>query len=136
MVGRTGSVEGSPRTLSLPDGELGPAFRAASQAALAAWSDDATLSRTVSVPWGESSGAATVSGYVGEFVAHGWDLATALGLLSEADPALAEAALRSYDGRLSPQRRGGATPFGPVVDPADDAGPTERLANYLGRRSR
>jgi hypothetical protein len=27
-------------------------------------------------------------------------------------------------------------PFDPPVEPAEDAGPTERLANWLGRRSR
>lgn len=142
VVAETGSIDGSPRTLSLPDdgrvaGSVAAAFRDASTRAQRAWSDDATLTAGYRLPWGTVPGFAAVAGYVAENVAHGWDLAVATGQPSEADPALTELALRSYDGRLPDEIRGTpGVPFGPRVEPAPDARPTERLANFLGRRSR
>lgn len=136
VVAETGSVEGTPRSVPLPEGDLGTAFRAAAARVQAAWADDARLASVYALPWGQETGAAAVLGYVGEHVTHGWDLATALGLPSEADAELAEVARRSYDGRVHPEPRGGFVPFGSVVEPDPAAGPTERLANYLGRRSR
>lgn len=141
VVAETGSIESSPRTLPLPDvgGVAGAsaAFRDATARAQRAWSPDATLTAGYQLPWGTVPGFAAVAGYVAENVAHGWDLAVATGQPSEADPALAELALRSYDGRLPDEIRGTpGVPFGPRVEPAPDAGPTERLANFLGRNSR
>ncbi|MEO7442262.1 MAG: TIGR03086 family metal-binding protein, partial [Acidimicrobiales bacterium] len=41
----------------------------------AAWSDGASLSRVVILPWSEESGAGTLAGYLNEVTVHTWDLA-------------------------------------------------------------
>ena len=66
---------------------------------------------------------------------HGWDLAVATGQPSEADPALVEAVAGITRAFIPAEQRGGAVPFGPVVEPRPEAGPTERLANWSGRPS-
>ncbi|GMA41450.1 hypothetical protein GCM10025883_34950 [Mobilicoccus caccae] len=73
-----------------------------------------------------------------EVLAHGWDLATAAGLPAEAPAEIAEAGLAAARATLPAEPRGMANgvPFDAVVEPAADAGPTERLANWLGRVSR
>jgi uncharacterized protein (TIGR03086 family) len=44
-----------------------------------AWSDDATLSHTVVLPWATMSGAAVLAMYVSEITTHTWDVAIATG---------------------------------------------------------
>ena len=53
---------------------------------------------------------------------------------ADADPALAEATLGIMKITLPESPREGF-PFGPPVAPAPDAGPTERLVNWVGRAS-
>lgn len=139
VVAETGSIEGSPTSLPLPEdgATVAAAFRAAAARTQRAWSGDDALTASYQLPWGTVPGFAAVAGYVAENVAHGWDLAVATGQPAEADPALAELALRSYQGMLPDEvRLLPEVPFGPRVEPAADAGPTERLANFLGRSSR
>jgi uncharacterized protein (TIGR03086 family) len=100
----------------------------------AVWGDDALLDRPVTVPWGTVPGRAAMWGYVNEALVHGWDLAVATGQDAEADPDLAEAALAGAQAKIPADRRGGPIPFADVVEPASDAGPTERLANWSGHR--
>lgn len=101
------------------------------------WSDDTKLTETVHVPWGEVPGAGALWGYVNETFTHGWDLATATGQHSEADPAMVEPTLAVAAQFIPAEIRGDDNvPFGPVVESAADAGPTERLANWNGRPSR
>ena len=99
------------------------------------WKSDELLDATRIVPWGEVTGRAAVWGYVNETLVHGWDLAVATGQHPEADPDLAEAALAGAQDKIPAEHRGGPVPFGPVVEPAPDAGPTERLANWSGHRA-
>lgn len=100
------------------------------------WSDDAKLSALVQVPWGEVPGAGALWGYVNETLVHGWDLAVATGQESEPDPTLAEAAIVVAQQFIPAEIRTDDTvPFGPVVEPRPEAGPTERLANWSGRSS-
>jgi hypothetical protein len=53
----------------------------------------------------------------------------------EADPALVAPAYATMQRALPATGREGF-PFDPPVEPAPDAGPTERLANWTGRASR
>lgn len=119
----------------LPD-DLAGGYRDRIRAARAAWADDATLTRTVRVPWGEVPGVLALGGYLTETLTHGWDLARATGQPSEAAPELAERALVAARHAVPEEPRGGHIPFGPPVAAASDAGPTERLANWLGRSAR
>jgi len=107
-------------------------YRAAADKTLALWSDDALLDRMLTAPWGTVPGRATVWGYLNETLVHGWDLAVATGQDPETDPDLAEVVLAAVQRFVPAEPRGGPVPFGPVVEPHADAGPTERLANWSG----
>ncbi|WP_232661688.1 TIGR03086 family metal-binding protein [Pseudonocardia sp. TRM90224] len=134
VIGEGGDFTSIPvlRT-GIPDAELATAYGAAAEKTLAVWSDDAVLDRPVTVPWGTVPGRASLWGYLNETLVHGWDLAVATGQPAEADPALAEAVLQVAGTLLPAERRGGPVPFEAPVAPRDDAGPTERLANWSGR---
>lgn len=97
-----------------------------------AWAADDRVDAMVAAPWGEVSGRDAVWGFVNETVVHGWDIAVATEQDPEAPTDLVEPVLaRAHD--LIP-----ATPrkpsYGRVVQPRPRAGPTERLANWLGHR--
>ena len=94
---------------------------------------DAVLDRIVRMPFGEVPVRAALWVMLNETLVHGWDLAVATGQDPEADPRLATAALEAIRSFLPAEPRGGEVPFGPVVEPAPDAGPTERLVNWSGR---
>ncbi|GAB3307954.1 TIGR03086 family protein [Epidermidibacterium keratini] len=134
-IGESGDIGDAPSELPLPEGDLAAAFRSAAADAAAAWRDDERLTATVTPPFGTMPGAAALGGYISEHVTHGWDLATATGQNAEADPALAAVAMGAMEKALPDGPREGL-PFAPAVEPAADAGPTERLANWTGRRSR
>ncbi|MFT4393817.1 TIGR03086 family metal-binding protein [Gordonia lacunae] len=141
-------VATAQRALALAEGAdvrtmptIAEQYDAATYAALVesaheSWADDASLSRTVRVPWGEVPGAAALWGYVNETLVHGWDLAVSTGQPAEADPEIAEATLAVAQ-QFIPRaiRTDPNVPFGVVVEPRPGAGPTERLANWTGRQS-
>lgn len=102
--------------------------------ASAAWADDASLATIVEAPFGRVPAAVMISAFVGETLTHGWDLAVATGQDAEADADLAEGALAGAQRVLAGGRE--ELPFDEPVPPAAAAGPTERLANFMGRRSR
>lgn len=132
-----GNVDELPRRLPLPDGALGSGFRKAATEGYQAWADDSLLTTIVHPPWGAVPGAAAIGGYVNEHLTHGWDLAVATGQDPEADPELAEPVLAMAQRAIPDVQRGTEhMPFGPVIESAADAGPTEQLANWLGRVSR
>lgn len=130
-----GDVNHLPREIPVPD-HPADAFRAASVETTTAWADDATLTRVVTRPYGEVPGAAAVVDFTNEMVVHGWDLATATGQPADTLDDLAAALFPIVQKVIAAERRGGFVPFETVVEPALDAGPTERLANFLGRSSR
>lgn len=102
------------------------------------WTDD-LLDTPIQLGWGPVLPGRSVSGiYLMEVLAHGWDLATATGQNAEAPQEIAETALSFVQVALPKSPRGmeNGVPFGPVVESAPDAGPTERLANWTGRVSR
>ncbi|WP_430330710.1 TIGR03086 family metal-binding protein [Rhodococcus sp. ACT016] len=128
---------GDPATVPLVRDDVGDdpagAYRIAAEKMWIVWGDDALLDLTVTAPWGRVPGRAAVWAYLNETLVHGWDLATATGQPAEADSALAEAALAVARRAIPASPRGGRVPFSAVVEPAEGAGPTERLANWSGR---
>jgi uncharacterized protein (TIGR03086 family) len=128
---------GSPFTMpfqvpSAPD--YPAAFAEARERMWAVWSDDALLDREMTVPWGTVPGRGALWGYVNETLVHGWDLAVATGQPSEADAGVAGEMLAVARRLIPDEGRGGDYPFAPAVQPEPGAGPTERLANWSGRR--
>lgn len=93
------------------------------------WTAEA-LDREVTVPWGRAPGRTALWGYVNELLVHTWDVAVATGQPCEAPAAAVEPALAVARMLIPAEREG--FPFAPPVEPAADAGPTERLANWSG----
>jgi uncharacterized protein (TIGR03086 family) len=116
----------------IPDAELAATHLDAVRETLAVWSDPAVLDRPVTAPWGTVPGRAALAVWVKEPLVHGWDVAVALGLPSEAPAAVAEAAVADMARFLPADRRGEGVPFAAPVPVAAGAGPTERLAAWLG----
>lgn len=116
----------------IPDDRLAAAYAQAARELWTIWDDDTVLTATLHAPWGDVPGAETMRGYLNETLVHGWDLATATGQDPEADPELVEPVLAVAERLIPAEPRGDQ--FGPAVEPAEGAGPTERLANWSGRK--
>lgn len=123
-----------PSIQVLPDDVVG-AYRERVEQGRQAWTDPASLGRVVEAPFGRVPGAVVLGVYLAENLTHGWDLARATDQDPEADPALVGPAYATMLRALPAEGRDGF-PFGPPVEPAAEAGPTERLANWSGRTSR
>jgi uncharacterized protein (TIGR03086 family) len=135
VMGAGRPAESVPPSIgALPDDVVG-AYLTRVEQGRRAWADPASLDRLVEAPFGHVPGAVVLGAYLAENLAHGWDLATATGQDPEADPALVAPAYATMQRALPASGREGF-PFDPPVEPAADAGPTERLANWLGRPSR
>jgi uncharacterized protein (TIGR03086 family) len=115
----------------------------------AAWTDDAVLTRTMRLPWAESSGAGMLVSYLSEITVHTWDLATATGQRPAWDPevlGLAYDASRFMPGQgrtamfqavkatMPPELRDAPDPFADAVPVPDDAPLIDRLVAWNGRR--
>jgi len=115
-------------------------LRKAASEASAAWADEAALSSTFTMPWGEEyDGATLVAMYVAELAGHSWDLAYATGQLERLDPSLGLPALEGARAMIKPRYRdmgGPGVPFGPEVTPPPGADDWERLAAFMGRDPR
>jgi len=94
--------------------------------------DDAVLTVEVTGPGGVQPGAEFLRLFTGEFLVHGWDVASVTGQDEEAPAAVAERALAYAHEHISAQGRNPKA-FGPVVEAPSGAGPTRRLAAWLGR---
>jgi uncharacterized protein (TIGR03086 family) len=106
-------------------------YRSALDSTLA---DDAVLSQICKLPFGTMPGSAAIGGFIGELTTHGWDLATAIGRTDLLNDRLAEACLPMVRQFLPAEPRGGAIPFGPVVDVPADAPAYSQLAGWMGRK--
>lgn len=115
-------------------------LRLAGKEAEVAWSDDARLAATVTMPWGETyTGATLVDMYLAELATHAWDLAAATRQLDRLDTELATTALDGAHAMLKPEYRnlpGKGSPFGSEVEAPMDATEWERLAAFMGRQPR
>ncbi|MFG2287947.1 TIGR03086 family metal-binding protein [Streptomyces sp. NPDC048595] len=127
-------AEGDPRTDHTAD-HLGDdhiaAFEDSARAALAAFTGSGMLHRHYGPH--DAPGAMIVQQVVVELLAHGWDLATALGAPTGLAPEVAEetlaAAHRIYG--AAPRTEGGS--FAPERPAAPGATAADRLAAFLGR---
>jgi uncharacterized protein (TIGR03086 family) len=103
--------------------------------ALAAFGSAGALERTVTLPFGEFSGAALMGLAATDQFTHGWDLARAIGHHTDLDPELAGELLTRARTEIPGAYRGpgGTTLFGPIVEAPAGACPADRLAAFLGR---
>jgi uncharacterized protein (TIGR03086 family) len=102
---------------------------------LAALEDDGLFDRQVTVgPAGTFPGKVAVAMHLVDSVAHGWDIAKALGLPYDPDPEAVAEALRVAE-RIpaDPAARSAGGAFGPVVETSTTATPLEVFLALLGR---
>ncbi|MGH3631058.1 MAG: TIGR03086 family metal-binding protein [Sciscionella sp.] len=97
------------------------------------WSEEASLDREVTVPWGTGPGRIAIAGYTMEMLTHAWDLAAAVGRQDDLDSELGASGLAMAQQYVPEEPRGGPVQFGPVVAVGEDADPYSRLAGWLGR---
>ncbi|WP_164983812.1 TIGR03086 family metal-binding protein [Cellulomonas endophytica] len=92
------------------------------------------LDGQVVVSQSRMDGPAAFGMVLGEYVVHGWDLATALGRPWAPPPASAEQAHAFFGGMIAPEYRGGPDGFfGAEVPVPDDASALDRLLGFAGR---
>jgi len=105
------------------------------ETALAAFGSAGVLEKTVSLPFGEFSGADLMGLTARDQFTHGWDLARAIGHDTDLDPELAGELLIQARTEITEAFRGpdGVAFFGPAADAPASASPADRLAAFLGR---
>lgn len=129
-----GSTREIPHVIiDVPDTLLAQRFGELAEQIHAAWS---VLEPGVPVaaPWGQCSALDAVRGFTIETLVHGWDLAVATDQPREAPAGLADT-VSAYVDRVIPAATRNRMYTRPRPS-ADDAGPTERLANVLGHQHR
>jgi uncharacterized protein (TIGR03086 family) len=132
-----------------PDDDWSDAWARSAARATAAWRDDATLERTVTLPWIQGSGAEVLTSYFSELTVHTWDLATATGQQPRWDEVVLTAALEARPILAAENRRAVfeqisaamgldevAIPFAEAVTVPADAPAIDRLVAWNGRDPR
>jgi uncharacterized protein (TIGR03086 family) len=119
--------------IDVPDTMLAQRFGELAEQIHSAWSV-LEPGEPVVAPWGQCSALDAVRGFTIETLVHGWDLAVATDQPSEAPAGLADAVNVHVD-RVIPETTRNRM-YAPAWPSADDAGPTEQLANSLGHHRR
>jgi uncharacterized protein (TIGR03086 family) len=107
------------------------AFRESAARLLAGFGQPGVQERTYRGPFGEVTGADRLRIRLYDLLAHGWDLAQAIGRPLALPDEVAEQSLAFVRTQLVEADRPGR--FGPVQPVADDAPAIERLVAFLGR---
>jgi uncharacterized protein (TIGR03086 family) len=108
-------------------------FRTALQAMVAGWTEHGT-DRTVSlIGAGSMPGQMVFDMTLMEYLAHGWDLASATGQPMPYTEDEAQAILDLAHKHLGDEWRGEGKPFGEIVDVPVEAPPLDRFAGFMGR---
>ncbi|MGH9243891.1 MAG: TIGR03086 family metal-binding protein [Acidimicrobiales bacterium] len=126
-AGMRGNEAGGPPLADDPARQ----FRAAADAALAAWHDPGALDRVVDVGPGPMPGRKVAAFTVMEVATHAWDIARATGQEPALADDMAELALAVAHQIVRPERRPGM--FAEEVRLTGDSTATERLVAFLGR---
>ncbi len=117
--------------VDIPDTMLAQRFGELAEQIHSAWSL-LVPGELVVAPWGQCSALDGVRGFTVETLVHGWDLAVATDQPREAPAGLADS-VSAYVDRVIPAATRNRLYNRPRPS-ADDAGPTERLANVLGHQ--
>ena len=145
-IGRQEEPMAVGERVGVPDGAWSDTFVAAAHELRQAWTDDATLTRMVHLPWADAPGAAMLASYSNELSVHTWDLAKATGQ----SPAWDEKALAfgfegiraqlPADNRTALWEQFKSTmpdfdaPFADAVTVPENAALIDRLVAYNGRQ--
>jgi uncharacterized protein (TIGR03086 family) len=116
------------------DGDWARTWEAAIREAKAAWSDPGILSTTRSVGFANLPGAAAAVVYTTEFTIHTWDLAKATGQQPSWTPSVLAPSVAAMRNAVPAEPRGGAVPFGPVVEVPHSAPAIDQLVAWYGRQ--
>jgi uncharacterized protein (TIGR03086 family) len=116
-----------------PVADWDEAFASVAHEIQAAWTDDATLERTVEMPWATMPTPVMLGIYTSEITVHTWDLAHATGQSPDWDAQVLAASLTVMQTALPADDRAIA-PFDAVVPTAVDAPLIDRLVAWNGRR--
>jgi uncharacterized protein (TIGR03086 family) len=123
------AYDGDPADYRLTD-DYAARFRRSAESLVGGWREHG-LDRTVRLTSGEMPAPTVFNMTLMEYVTHGWDLATAIGVPAPFTEDEAEATLERARQTLQPQYRGDA--IGAEVAAPDDAAATTRLAAFMGR---
>lgn len=128
--GRT--YDGDPSAFHVDDDPAGQ-FRSSASNLVTSWRERG-LDREVAISSGaKMPGQMVFNMTVMEYLAHGWDLATATGqVVPYTDAEAAEALVRAR-ATLPPEYQGEGQAFGAVVEVDDDAPAVDRFIGFLGR---
>jgi len=129
LAGQTVPMRGE----AMPADQLAPTYRESAAALLDAFGQPGVLDRSYHGPMGAATGEQRLKIRMYDLLAHGWDLADALGLAPDLPEDAAEVSLAfaRADGRAV--RPGGGC-FGPLRDVAEGAPAIIRLVAFLGRK--
>jgi uncharacterized protein (TIGR03086 family) len=133
-MGEGGDPFAVPFVTEVADGGHADAWRSAAHAVMAAWTDDATLDRVITLPWTMMTGAETLEIYANEVTLHTWDLAVATGQQPAWDHDVVRRAALALADKLPPGSDRAEVPFVAEVAVPADAPPIARLVAYSGRR--
>jgi len=121
--------EGDAMAYAAGDDPVGD-FRAAAADIVRGWRDHG-MDRDVTISGGSTPGAMVFNMTMMEYVAHGWDLATATGQPITYTDTEATEALARAEATLLDAYRGDS--FGPRIPVADDATAIDRYVAFMGR---
>lgn len=107
-------------------------FRSAADSTLAAWRE-VGLDGETDIGAGPMPRQDAIGVNLLDTATHSWDIARATGQAEELPPELADLVLHLCRGLLTDEIRSFAG-FAPAVDPGPNAGPTDRLVAFQGRR--
>jgi uncharacterized protein (TIGR03086 family) len=130
-------VTGTPPSGESPDfsaGDFLAAFDAASTACVEAFSAEGTMTKMLTLPFGQMPGAAFIGLAATDTFQHGWDLAKATGQSTDLSPELAAGLLAGAKMSISDAFRGPeGAPFGAPKQAPAGASNADQLAAFLGR---
>ncbi|HVS67218.1 MAG TPA: TIGR03086 family metal-binding protein [Mycobacteriales bacterium] len=126
--------KGDPTAYEVTDKSAGE-FRLAVTSIVGGWRDHGKDREVSLVGAGGMPGQMVFDMTLMEYLAHGWDLATATGqAMPYSEDTAQEVLIRAEHGPLAnEQYRGSDQPFGPIVDVPLSAPAIERFAGFMGR---
>ena len=132
VAGLGAAASGSPGAPFELSADPAAQFEEIAATTLAAWSTPGVFDQVLDFPAGPMPGRVLAGINLLDTTTHCWDLACATGQSPHLPDGVAEAALEVSRATISPDIRSGR--FAPEQPVAADAGPTEQLVAFLGRR--